>query len=224
MGPSAARSRQASTPGSRRRPGRQGRRAPVGQLRSRRRSGTPYERATIAPVSSTHPTPSAMPSAAVRSSVPSGQIAKASVSCRYSRNNSGSPRAATVISAAGIRSVANVTSASSTTSQHDPEQHAGPVRQLREQRTGQRRPQQVLTGGGPKCARPQPGRPVSGTRVQAVAAQPAEFACGNIGLADPALHRGGTVSAGPCAVLMRRRLGERAGCGRGYRRRACRGR
>ena len=35
-------------------------------------SGTPYERATIAPVSSTHPTPSPIPNAAVRSSVRAG--------------------------------------------------------------------------------------------------------------------------------------------------------
>ena len=36
-------------------------------------SGTPYERATIAPVSSTHPTPSPIPNAAVRTSVRVGR-------------------------------------------------------------------------------------------------------------------------------------------------------
>ncbi len=72
-------------------------------------NGTPYERATTAPVSSTQPTPSPMPSAAVRSSVAAGRSRSALVSRRYSRKRSGSPSAATVISAAGIRNVANVT-------------------------------------------------------------------------------------------------------------------
>ena len=43
-----------------------------------------------------------------------GRSRKASVSRMYNRNNSGSPSAATVINAAGIRSVANVTSPTTT--------------------------------------------------------------------------------------------------------------
>ena len=58
-------------------------------------SGTPYERATIAPVSSTHPTPSPMPNAVVRSSVREGTSRKTSVSRMYIRNNSGRPSDAT---------------------------------------------------------------------------------------------------------------------------------
>ena len=78
-------------------------------------SGTPYERATIAPVSSTHPMPSPIPNAVVRSSVRLGTSRKTLVSRMYNRNNSGRPSDATEISAAGMRKVANVTSASSTT-------------------------------------------------------------------------------------------------------------
>ena len=54
-------------------------------------SGTPYERATIAPVSRTQPMPSPMPSAVVRSSVRLGTSRKTLVSRMYNRNNSGRP-------------------------------------------------------------------------------------------------------------------------------------
>ncbi len=126
---------------------------PVAQHAAPRRSpapsGTPYDRATIAPVSSTHPTPSPMPSAAVSTSM-------CARGCRGRRRTragragtaAASPSAATVISAAGIRSSANATSATSTTASPTRNARAGPWRQMREQRTGQRRLQQVLARRG----------------------------------------------------------------------------
>ena len=119
--------------------------ARFGSQRSPAPSGTPYERATSAPVSSTQPTPSPIPNVVVRSSVRRGISRKTLVSRMYSRNNSGRPSDATEINAAGIRNVANVTSASNTHEKRQLERSSGPVWQLGKKRTGQRRPQEVLT-------------------------------------------------------------------------------
>ena len=159
-------------------------------------SGTPYERATIAPVSNTQPTPSPMPNATVRSRVRVGRSRKASVSRMYSRNSSGSPSAATVINAAGIRNVANVTSPSKT--------RMSTTRNGMRDRCGSCGNSELANDGNSRCSpgaapyariRNQDG-PFPRRSGQIVTAEPAEFACGNIGLADRALHGGRGVLVG----------------------------
>ncbi len=152
-----------------------------------------------------------------------GKSRKASVSRRYSRNSSGRPSAATVINAAGIRNVANVTSATQHEAEHEPERACG---------TGAA---DAGTASWPTTAaadahRARRRRRAGATRTahfraalrQMVTAEPAELARGNVGLTDPALHRGRGVLVGRC--VMRSASAGRGCCGRGCRRPVCRGR
>ena len=111
-------------------------------------SGTPYERATAAPVNSTQPTPSVIPSPAVRSRVRTGDrdgIGLPQVQQEQQRQ----PECGDGDQRRGHPQRRERDQRHQHEDQHDPKRRAGFVRQVREQRTRQRRQQQVLARSGP---------------------------------------------------------------------------